>query len=258
MPKINTLPAAWRSLLARGEKEEQLLLLPMIERYAVAEPTAYAALLPLAKSPDFALRLRALLALGRLKQGEAFLPLTELLAKETLNHWRLALLDTLFMLPYTDKISPLLPLLTTDRPGDGDAYFLCGLVWFLGQQGAAAIIPLVELVLSKPALARSLKDDLLAEAFFLAAAGDISLLERMGEHNPPLARFCSNRIWPKTTRPRFGVYPNPDYLLHKALQAGLSQSQYKSLHYWQRKKQQPDPKNGSTNKLFTSAVNVVK
>ena len=214
----------------------QLCLLPLIERYAAAEPMAYAALLPLAKSPDFALRLRALLALGRLKQEAAFMPLIALLAQEGQNHWRLALLDTLFVLPYANKIAPLLPLLAIDQPGDGDAYFLGGLVWFLGQQGSPAILPLTELVLAKPSRARRLKDDLLAEAFFLAAQGNTALIENFSKSYPPLARFCSNRIWPKTTRPHFGIYPNPDYLLQKALQAGLSQSQYKALYHWQRSK----------------------
>lgn len=236
MAKATPLSANWRELLAGGNQCEQLRLLPLIERYAAAEPLAYAALLPLAACSDFALRLRALLALGRLKQGEAFMPLVGSLTDEPLNHWRLAILDTLFMLPYADKINPLLPLLVEDQPGDGDAYFLSGLVWFLGQQGPAALDPLVKLLLAQAARARRIKDDLLAEAIFLAAEGDETLIERLSEQNPPLARFCANRIWPKTTRQRFGIYPNPDYLLQKALQAGLTHKQYKNLHYWQRDK----------------------
>jgi hypothetical protein len=236
MPKTSPLPANWRNLLDKGGNGGQLQLLPLIERYAAAEPGAYAALLPLAESRDFALRLRALLALGRLNQEGAFLPLVEMLAKERQNHWRLALLDTLNILPYADKIGPLLPLLALDQPGDGDAYFLSGLVWFLGRQGPAAITPLTEMLLAKPARARRLKDDLLAEAFFLAAGGDIGLLERLSGQYPPLARFCGNRIWPKTTLPCFGIYPNPDYLLHIALKEGLSRGQYRRLHYWHRDK----------------------
>ena len=236
MSKFSHLPANWRDVLTEGDIERQLCLLPLIERYATAEPGACEALLPLAQSQNFALRLRSLLALGRLKQGAAFMPLVELLAKEHLNHWRLALLDTLFMLPYQDKIRPLLPLLATDQPGDGDAYFLSGLVWFLGQQGQAALEPLTTLLLAQTARARRIKDDLLAEAIFLAAEGNTALLASLSEQNPPLARFCANRIWPKTTLPCFSIYPNPDYMLQKALQAGLSHKQYKDLHHWHRNK----------------------
>ncbi|MCL1906158.1 MAG: hypothetical protein FWG06_04020 [Clostridiales bacterium] len=236
MPKADPLPANWRELLAEGNTDGQLCLLPIIERYAVTQVAAYISLLPLAQSPHFALRLRALIALGRLKQGGAFMPLVDMLAEERLNHWRLALLDTLLMLPNEDKISPLLPLLAVDQPGDGDACFLSGLVWFFGQQGSAAIDPLVKMLLAKPARARRLKDDLLAEAFFMAAGKDTGLLERLGEKEPPLARFCGNRIWPKTTHSCFGIYPNPDYMLQKALQAGLSHRMYKSLHHWHRNK----------------------
>lgn len=230
------LPVGWQELLAHGCPKEQLLLLPLIERYATTEICAYTALLPLAVSQDFALRLRALLALGRLQQVEAFLPLVQILSAECFNHWRLAVLDTLFMLPYPDKISPLLPLLAQDQPGDEDAFFLSGLVWFLGQQGELGIAPLTDMLLAKPVRSRRLKDDLLAEAIFAAAAGDINLLAGLSKHSPPLARFCDNRVWPKSKRASFGIYPNPDYLLQKALQAGVSKEQYKKLHHWYRRK----------------------
>jgi len=236
MPKANPLPADWPSLLAGSDREEQLELLPFMERFAVQDERASVALLPLAVSADFALRLRTLLALGRLGQAKAFTPLVEILKQETRNHWRLALLDTLHMLPCSDKIGPLLPLLAQDQPGDGDAYFLRGLTWLLGQQGPTAIAPLCEWVLAQPARARRLKDGLLAEAIFLAARGDQGLLATLSKDNPPLYRFCSNRVWPKSTQPHYGIYPNPDYLLQKALQAGLSQNQFKSLYYLQRSK----------------------
>ncbi|MCL1976104.1 MAG: hypothetical protein FWG61_08100 [Firmicutes bacterium] len=216
--------------------EQQLALLPLIEKYAAREPEAYTALLPLANSADFSLRLRVLLALGRLKQGKAFLPLVEILKREKQNHWRLALLDTLNMLPYDNKLKPLLPLLARDQAGDGDAYFLSGLVWLLGQQGPEAILPLSELLLAETARARRLKDDLLAEAIFLAAGGNLDLVEQIAKQNPPLLRFCNNRIWPKTTRASFGIYPSPDYLMQQALQHGLSKQQYKKLHYWHKNK----------------------
>jgi len=171
-----------------------------------------------------------------LGQGEAFLPLLPYLAQESLNHWRLAMLDTLFVLPCPDKITPLLPFLAADQSGDSDAYFLSGLIWFFGNQGPRAIGPLIEYVLNKPARARRIKDSLLAEAFFLAAGGDTALLAYLTEENPSFYRFCDNRIWPKNMRAHYGIFPNPDYLLQKSLQNGLSHRQFRSLYHWHRDK----------------------
>ena len=234
--KAVVLDDDWAMQLETGDRERRLGLLPLIERFAVATPGAYMAVLPLCADADFAVRLRALLAVGRLGQGEAFLPLLPYLAEERLNHWRLAILDTLFVLPWPDKITPLLPFLAADHSGDGDAYFLSGLIWFFGNQGLPAIVPLIEQVLDKPVRARRVKDGLLAEAFFLAAGGDTALLTRLTAQYPSFYRFSSNRIWPKNLRPHYGIYPNPDYLLQKALHNGLSQRQFRSLYHWHRNK----------------------
>ena len=234
---VASLPANWPEQLTQADYLEQLQLLPQIELLARAQVDAYQSLLPLTKSANFALRLRTYLALGRLGQAAAFAPLVAQLATENSTVWRLVILDTLFVLPQADKITPLTPLLITDQPDDAEGYFLCGLVWFLGNQGEAAIPLLSRHLLAQPARARRIKDTLLREALWLAADGDLALLNKYAQTDPPLARFCRFRIWPEDCRPHFGIFPNPDYLYENARQNGLTKLQYKQLFHWQRSKQ---------------------
>ena len=235
--KATSLPDNWCEQLLDANIEKQLQLLPQIELLARPQADAWQALLPLTQAADFALRLRAYLAVGRLGQAAAFMPLVEQLSKENITIWRLMILDTIFVLPQADKITPLVPLLANDQPFDAENYFLCGLVWFLGNQGELAIPLLSQQLLAQPTRARRIKDALLTEAFWLAANGDLVLLERYAQTDPPLARFCRFRVWPKNTQPHFGIFPNPDYLYENALQNGLTKEQFKQLFYWQRSKQ---------------------
>lgn len=235
--KQTSLAADWPQQLRQAGPEQQLLLLRQIETLARDEADAWQAVLPLCQSADFALRLRAHLALGRLGQPQAFLPLVQRLQQEQCNLWRLLLLDALLLLPQQDKITPLAPLLAEDQPQDEDAFFLAGLTWFVGRQGPQALPLLSRCLLQQPARARRLKDELLFEAVWLAANGQKERLLTAAQEDGALWRFCLNRVWPRDFQPHFGIYPNPDYLWQKAQAEGLSQSQFKALFYRHRHKQ---------------------
>ncbi len=226
----------WQQQILSAEPLKILELLPLIERYAALEEGAFVPLLKLSENMDFSIRLRSLLALGRMGQGAAFMPLIELLQKEKATHWQLLILDILLMIPYDNKVDALYPILISEQAEAGDGHFLRGLIFILGQQGEPGLIALIEQIIMQPKRRFLFKDEIIAEAIFQAAAGDNVLIGRYAAQNQEFYRFCLNRRWPEDLNCNFGIYPYPDYILQKAMEQGLSKKEFRHLYQWHRDK----------------------
>ncbi len=241
-----SLPINWQQQILGGERLAILQLLPQIERYAAREEGAFVPLLKLSENTEFSIRLRSLLAIGRMQQAAAFLPLIKLLQKEKATHWRLLILDMLLLIAAknnpadksakADTVALLYPLLTTPQTEDIDGYFLRGLIFALGQQGEAGLSALIEQIIKQPQRRFLFKDELIAEAIFQAAAGDMVQIKRYAAQDRHFYRFCLNRRWPEDLNCHFGIYPYPDYMLQKALEQGLTKKEFRDLYQWHRDK----------------------
>ena len=221
--------------------------MPKIERFAKGEPKAWQPVYALLSRGDFALTLRSLLTIGRLKDAAAVPVLCQRVLTEDSCPIRLMLLDALLMLAEVSEtalITPFAPLLSLR----GDDLFLRGLVWYVGAaarySGEDALALLSEKILATKQWMR-IRDELLTEAVFFAARCDRAFLEKRAERDAVLRRWLRYRLLPeKAYAPHFFVYPSPDYLLQIAVAHGIDEAQYRKLFHWDRDKKPrfPGPK----------------
>ncbi len=222
------LPDNWLSIINNGSDEEIVAVLPLVERFASSQGISALLLWPLLQRPDFALRLRTFIALGRMADATVLPHLIKYLRQEQKTHWRLAALDALSFLP-GDKSADLGQFIF-----DEDALFLCGLIRLLADQGPKALPYLLRFLASDRH--NFLQDALLTESVFAAAGNDDLMLQAWAEKDDNFARWYRHRIkW--DGKRRYGIYPYADYMWQQAKQAGLRQKQFKALYWRHRNKQ---------------------
>ena len=90
-------PANWQQRLGEGQPQETVAMLQAVEYFR--PPGAVAVIESLLTSADFAVRLRALIAVGRLEEESAAPLLLRFMEEERDTHWRLAALDSFCQLP---------------------------------------------------------------------------------------------------------------------------------------------------------------
>jgi len=223
------LPEDWREQIAVASKEEILELLPLVERFAAAEPGASLAILTLLQRDDFAVRLRTFLSLSRMAQPEAAGPLLDFIADGFEQHWRLCALDALSFIPIEHKAQALGPHLA-----DNDGIFVRGLICLLGQQKEEALPYLVDF-LEYPHSGK-IRSELLGEALWQAAEGREELLAELRKEKPAFNLWDRHRLRPPDLIRHYEIFPYPDYLWQKAKKVGMDQKAFKRLYYWSRDK----------------------
>jgi hypothetical protein len=215
----------WYDIINNGSDEKIMAILPLIERFASSQGISALLLWPFLKRPDFALRLRTFIALGRMGDSAVLPHLIKYLQQESETHWRLAALDALSFLP-GDKSADLGQFIF-----DEDIIFLCGLIRLLADQGPNALPYLLKFLADDRH--NFLQDSLLAEAIFVAAANDDLFLRPWAKKDDNFARWYRHRIkW--DGKRRYGIYPYADYMWQQAKQVGLGQKQFKAL-YWRHR-----------------------
>ena len=225
--KVAELPPGWQETLKKGQPGPCLALLPLIEAGPALE--ALPAVLALLNTTDFALKFRVLLALERLKRPEVFNPLLVYAQREEETHWRLAALKALLVCPKKEKPRFLQVFLA-----DGNSIFLRGAVWAYGAMGREALPYLADFCGQK--YAPKVKDDVLAQALYMAAEQNFSFIEDYFAAYPGLRRFWLNRHRPEEDfTPVYDIFPYPDYMWLKAQAAGLSKDDFRCLRFWYRK-----------------------
>ena len=199
---------------------------------------------------DIAAFVRAAVTLGRLGEQSVVPQLISLLQTQSDTVKRLCLLDVLHSLR-----PPNLAVLLAPFVQDEDLLFVRGVVWLSGAAGGEDALPALCAFLQS-AKQQCIKDELLAESFWLAADGDEQRLLRLAEENDAFARFAAHRRWPKRSLnySYFGVYPYPDYLWQKAKKAGLSQKEFRALWHRPRSKS-PHPRPAELNKTESGKNN---
>ncbi|MCL1873133.1 MAG: hypothetical protein FWF85_03340 [Clostridiales bacterium] len=219
------MEASWREQVYSWSNEELWAALPLLEN--ITDPDVSEILLRLwPEREDFGLRFRILLAVRRLAQPETGILLWDLISREKATHWRLLALEIFLETPATDKASRLSALLLDD-----DGLFRRGVVWALASLGQKALPVLAAFALTPASLA--IRAPLLNEALCRSAGGGEQLLLYASVW-PEFDRWLRYRIF--TDGQNYDIYPYPDYLLQKALAAGLSRREWYDLFRQPRKK----------------------
>lgn len=223
------LPSDWPRVLTENGKDEILILLPVIEA-CVKDLAEYQDVLSvLLCHDDFLVRARAFIMLSRINDPSMWQPLIKYIDKERATHWRLCALEVLAGLPVSDRLLDLKCYLSSE-----DSIFLRGLIVLLGQKGPDALPLLTEFATT--IRAKTIKDEILVEAIYLASVGDLSKLETYLNTKEGFRRFWQYQMMPKTLEQKYDIFPYPDYLWQKAKKAGVKKGEYKRLHYRIRSK----------------------
>lgn len=222
---VIVLEESWREQIYSWSNEELRAALPFLEN--ITDPDISEILLRLwPVREDFGVRFRILLAVRRLAQPDAASLILDLICREKATHWRLLALEILSKAPLTDKVTRLSDLLL-----DEDGLFRRGVVLALASLGQKALPVLAAFVLTPASLA--IRGSLLNEAL-CRAAGGVEQLWLYASAWPEFERWLRYRIF--SAGQNYDIYPYPDYLLQKALAAGLSRREWYDLFRRPRKK----------------------
>lgn len=228
--------------LKKAAADDVVAVLTEVERKCLVEGIALetrggndlaAELLALADLPDWRIRGKALITIGRIG-GEALSdPVIAWLKKQKEPCWQLQALDCWQQLPVAaSKKAAVLADLTkwADQPVTVRA-----LVWLLKELAtpqAAEIF--VDFALNKKTM--MVKDEFMTDAWFeLAAKLPVDLPGKIAISNDKF-RIWLNFRYPEEKNSHYSLYPSPDYLWQCAAEEGVDRKAFKKLYFKPRKK----------------------
>lgn len=218
--------------LSSANPMETIGLLKKIEKAGKDVPGTAGKLIPLLDHPDYLVRSRVFIALGRIKDSGVGELLLDYLATEAGEEWQLRVLDVLYQLNDRGAVSRLsllleqhqMPLLTR------------GATWLLGFLGGEEALHALLGFAVRPQ-GRIVKSEMIYEGIALALKslgyGEEYWTDLTGQ-NTPVGRFFRYSKLPEIDAPRFSVYPYPDYLLDQAIARGIRPKEFKKLYHWER------------------------
>ncbi|MEL7564785.1 MAG: HEAT repeat domain-containing protein [Dehalobacterium sp.] len=218
---LDQLPLAGRA--------EAVSLLKKIEDLGRDIPGTAKRLIPLLHHPDYLVRSRIFIALGRIKDSEVSEQLLDYLDSEPGEEWQLRVLECFYLFNDQKVVSRLSHLLKKHH----EPIITRGVAWLLGYLGGEeAFKILLEFAVSPKG--RLVKSDIIYEGLALALQSldhaDDYWKETLSK-NTSIARFFLYSRLPEVDRPRFSVYPYPDYLLDQAKGKGIKAKEFKKLYY---------------------------
>lgn len=215
--------------LQRAETAEALSLLRKIEQSGKNFPGTAKRLICFLDHPDYLVRSRVFIALGRIRDIEVSGQLLDYLESEPEEEWQLRVLECFYLFNDRKVVSRLARLLDKYH----EPIVTRGLVWLLGYLGGEeAFNLLLEFAVSSKG--RIVKSDIIYEGIALALqslADNDHYWKRMLKENLLIDRYFQYSSLPKVERPRFSIYPYPDYLLDQAKLQGIKAKEFKKLYY---------------------------
>lgn len=215
--------------LQKAGTAEALSLLRKIEQSGKAFPVTAKRLVCFLDHPDYLVRSRVFIALGRIKDIEVSGQLLDYLEREPGEEWQLRVLECFYLFNDRQIVLRLAYWLEKyDEP-----IVTRGLVWLLGYLGGEeALNVLLEFAISPKG--RIVKSEIIYEgiAIALQSLDDADCYwQRMLRENPLIHRYFKYSNLPMVERPRFSIYPYPDYLLDQAKLQGIKAKEFKKLYY---------------------------
>lgn len=223
---------AYLEVLPAADPELALILLQKIEKQGQDIPELSCRLLPFLHHPDYRVRLRTFIALGRLKDPSPAPELVEYLKKEQKEEWQLVALECLAHLQERKVVGQLAPFLNYHQY----PLVVRGVVWLIGSLGGREAVEIIAGFTASPQ-GRLVKSELILEALALAITsftGGPDCWEKVKAECPDVERAFRYTIFPDVDQVHFGIYPYPDYLLDRAREQGISHREFKKLYFWDR------------------------
>lgn len=225
-------PLAVEGLPESGDTKSQLLAaFCMMEQQGRGGESNFSRLFPYLEHPDFLIRCKAFLTLGRTGNADDGGPLLELLERPWLPWAHLMVLDAYHGLPI---------------PGPQRAAALAqvdsarlhptvrrGFLWVLAHtEEPLAFQAFAEFLQTYASW--SIKDEFLNELWFGMAAALPEEAVRLTAASPKLRVWLRHRI--RAPKSHFGLYPAPDYLWQIAKKQGVEQADFRRIFYYPRQK----------------------
>lgn len=210
---------------------QSLIIWRKIEELGQNLPQTSHKLLAYLEHPDYLMRSRLFIALGRIRDKTISQKLLDYIKIQNEEEWQLRALECLYHLSPQGIIPCLRPLIY--QP----VFPLAarGAVWLIGYLGGeAALATLLEFAASpKNSL---IKSEITMEAIALAVKsleGQVNeqIWQEMIRKNPQAKNFFLYTTFPEVVPPRFFIYPYPDYLLERAKIQGIRARDFKKLYY---------------------------
>jgi len=231
-PDRNEVVQGYLLQLPQAERPLAILLLQKIEQEGRGKSGVAAQVMALIRHPDYQVRSRVFICLGRLQDRFISLPLVDFVGSNPGEEWQLRALECLYLL-HDQRVVPGLSLFLrqTDNP-----LLVRGIIWLLGSLGGKEPLDVIARWAASPE-GRIVKSEVILEALALAIASleeGMAYWEEVKKENPVLDRFFRYSILPEIDPPHFFVYPYPDYLLDQAKARGMGGKEFKKLFYWDR------------------------
>ncbi|HHT62354.1 MAG TPA: HEAT repeat domain-containing protein [Clostridia bacterium] len=215
--------------LSVAEPGEGVVLLRRIESIGKNIPKTAEKLIPFLHHPDYLVRSRVFIALGRIKDTGISNLLLDYLASEPGEEWQLRVLECLYLLN-DNKVIPRISFLLDQH---ASPLLTRGAAWLIGYLGGEEALHILLKFAVSPR-GRIVKSEIILEAIALALksldAGD-EYWAKTVRKDPAVNRYFSYCRLPEVEQPRFGVYPYPDYLLDQAKAQGIKTKEFKRLYY---------------------------
>ncbi|MGI6065848.1 MAG: HEAT repeat domain-containing protein [Bacillota bacterium] len=225
--------AAYLDMLSGAAPEQLLEILPKVEKAGRGFAGVAQRIFPLLEHDDYKVRSRAFITLGRLKDSSIIPELLAYLKQEKDEEWRLRVLECLYHFRNQKVIPDLLPLLEDYRY----PMLIRGTIWLIGSLGGKEAVRIIGEFGAKPH-GRIVKTEVILEALSLAIASipdGTSFFAKIQKERADIARAFRYVTLPDPEKPRFDVYPYPDYLLDRAKIQGIDAKEFKRLSFWARK-----------------------
>ncbi|MDD2499034.1 MAG: HEAT repeat domain-containing protein [Desulfitobacteriaceae bacterium] len=224
--------ASYLDRLSGASPEEALKILPKVEKAGRGFGEAAQRVLPLLEHEDYQVRSRAFITLGRLQDSSIIPELLAYLKRETEEEWRLRVLECLYLLHDQKAVPYLVSYLEDYRY----PMMIRGTIWLIGFLGGKEAVEIIGRFGVSPG-GRMVKDEVILEALSLALASfpeGTGFFADIQKKRPEIARAFRYVVLPDVKKPRFNVYPYPDYLLDRAKMRGISPKEFKKLSFWDR------------------------
>ncbi|MHB1128291.1 MAG: HEAT repeat domain-containing protein [Bacillota bacterium] len=176
--------------------------------------------------PDYLVRTRAFVTLGRVAHPSVVPRLLAFLEREEDEEFCLRCLEVFYRLEDQNTVSSLASFLTHRNP-----LLVRGLVWTIGSIGGAEAVQVLLDFCSSPA-GRMVKPDLTAEAVGMAlekTPNPQELLEKICRGNRRAARYLRDLPLRGKKEARYYIYPTYDYFCLRADERGMNFREYRRI-----------------------------
>lgn len=215
--------------LQAAGKAEALSILRNIEQLGKKIPGTANRLICFLEHPDYLIRSRVFIALGRIGDTEVKEQLLDYLESEPGEEWQLRVLECFYLFNDREVVSRLAHLLDKYQ----EPIVTRGLVWLLGYLGGEEALHLLLKFAVRPQ-GRIVKSDIIYEGIVLALRSLDNAdyyWEEMLKKKPLFDRYFQYSSLPEVGQPRYSIYPYPDYLLDQGKLQGIKTKDFKKLYY---------------------------